>query len=53
MRVSHFEPRVASLGLVPKAIATGPRAEVRRLRATVVVGIISSTPLILVVLPAL
>ena len=45
---------VASLGFIPMALATGPGAEVQRPLATVVVGgIISSTLLTLVVLPAL
>jgi cobalt-zinc-cadmium resistance protein CzcA len=45
---------VASFGFVPMAIATGPGAEVQRPLATVVIGgIISSTILTLVVLPAL
>ncbi len=45
---------VASLGFVPMAIATGAGAEVQRPLATVVIGgIISSTILTLVVLPAL
>ena len=45
---------VASLGFVPMAIATGPGAEVQRPLATVVIGgIISSTMLTLLVLPAL
>jgi cobalt-zinc-cadmium resistance protein CzcA len=45
---------VASLGFVPMAVATGPGAEVQRPLATVVIGgIISSTILTLVVLPAL
>jgi len=45
---------VASLGFVPMAIAMGPGAEVQRPLATVVIGgIISSTILTLVVLPAL
>lgn len=45
---------VASLGFVPMAIATGTGAEVRRPLATVVIGgIISSTILTLLVLPAL
>ncbi|MCC6953060.1 MAG: CusA/CzcA family heavy metal efflux RND transporter [Deltaproteobacteria bacterium] len=45
---------VASLGFVPMAIATGPGAEVQRPLATVVIGgIISSTLLTLVILPAL
>ncbi len=45
---------VASLGFVPMAIATGPGAEVQRPLATVVIGgIISSTLLTLIVLPAL
>lgn len=45
---------VAALGFVPMAIATGTGAEVQRPLATVVIGgIISSTLLTLVVLPAL
>ncbi len=45
---------VAALGFVPMAIATGAGAEVQRPLATVVIGgIISSTILTLVVLPAL
>ena len=45
---------VASLGFVPMALATGPGAEVQRPLATVVVGgILSSTALTLLVLPAL
>ena len=45
---------VASLGFVPMALATGTGAEVQRPLATVVIGgIISSTLLTLVVLPAL
>ena len=45
---------VASLGFVPMALATGAVAEVQRPLATVVIGgIISSTLLTLVVLPAL
>ena len=45
---------VASLGFVPMALATGTGAEVQRPLATVVIGgIISSTALTLVVLPAL
>ncbi len=45
---------VASLGFVPMAIATGPGAEVQQPLATVVIGgIISSTVLTLLVLPAL
>jgi cobalt-zinc-cadmium resistance protein CzcA len=45
---------VASLGFVPMAIATGTGAEVQRPLATVVIGgIISSTMLTLLVLPAL
>jgi predicted RND superfamily exporter protein len=44
---------VASLGFIPMAIATGTGAEVQRPLATVVIGgIISSTLLTLVVLPA-
>ena len=45
---------VASLGFVPMAIATGTGAEVQRPIATVVIGgLISSTVLTLLVLPAL
>ena len=45
---------VASLGFVPMALATGAGAEVQRPLATVVIGgILSSTILTLVVLPAL
>jgi cobalt-zinc-cadmium resistance protein CzcA len=45
---------VASLGFVPMALATGAGAEVQRPLATVVIGgIISSTILTLLVLPAL
>lgn len=45
---------VASLGFVPMALATGTGAEVQRPLATVVIGgIISSTFLTLIVLPAL
>jgi cobalt-zinc-cadmium resistance protein CzcA len=45
---------VASLGFVPMAIAHGTGAEVQRPLATVVIGgIVSSTSLTLLVLPAL
>ncbi len=45
---------VASLGFVPMALATGAGAEVQRPLATVVIGgIVSSTLLTLIVLPAL
>ena len=45
---------VASLGFVPMALATGAGAEVQRPLATVVIGgILSSTLLTLIVLPAL
>jgi len=45
---------VASLGFVPMALASGAGAEVQRPLATVVIGgIISSTVLTLLVLPAL
>ena len=45
---------VASLGLIPLLLATGIGSEVQRPLATVVVGgLISSTLLTLVVLPAL
>ena len=45
---------VAALGFVPMALATGTGAEVQRPLATVVIGgIVSSTALTLLVLPAL
>ncbi|MBI5427800.1 MAG: efflux RND transporter permease subunit, partial [Nitrospinae bacterium] len=45
---------VASLGFLPMAVATGTGAEVQRPLATVVIGgILSSTALTLLVLPAL
>jgi cobalt-zinc-cadmium resistance protein CzcA len=45
---------VASLGFVPMALATGTGAEVQKPLATVVIGgIVSSTVLTLLVLPAL
>jgi cobalt-zinc-cadmium resistance protein CzcA len=45
---------VAALGFLPMAVATGPGAEVQRPLATVIIGgILSSTILTLVVLPAL
>ena len=45
---------VASLGFIPMALATGTGAEVQRPLATVVIGgIVSSTLLTLIVLPAL
>ena len=45
---------VASLGLVPMAIATGTGAEVQRPLATVVIGeLITATLLTLIALPAL
>jgi cobalt-zinc-cadmium resistance protein CzcA len=45
---------VASLGFLPMALATGTGAEVQRPLATVVIGgLISSTLLTLVLLPAL
>ena len=45
---------VASLGFVPMALATDTGAEVQRPLATVVIGgIVSSTLLTLIVLPAL
>jgi cobalt-zinc-cadmium resistance protein CzcA len=45
---------VASLGFIPMALATGAGAEVQRPLATVVIGgIVSSTALTLLVLPAL
>ena len=45
---------VASLGFIPMALATGTGAEVQRPLATVVIGgILSSTVLTLLILPAL
>ena len=45
---------VASLGFVPMALATGTGAEVQRPLATVVIGgLITSTVLTLLVLPAI
>jgi len=45
---------VASIGFLPMAIATGAGAEVQRPLATVVIGgILSSTLLTLLLLPAL
>jgi cobalt-zinc-cadmium resistance protein CzcA len=45
---------VASLGFIPMAVATGAGAEVQRPLATVVIGgVVSSTILTLLVLPAL
>jgi heavy metal efflux system protein len=45
---------VASLGFVPMALSTGVGAEVQRPLATVVIGgVVSSTLLTLLVLPAL
>ena len=45
---------VASLGFVPMALATGTGAEVQRPLATVVIGgLITSTALTLLVLPAI
>ena len=45
---------VASLGFLPMALATGTGAEVQKPLATVVIGgLLSSTILTLVVLPAL
>lgn len=45
---------VASLGFIPMALATGTGAEVQRPLATVVIGgILSSTALTLLILPAL
>jgi cobalt-zinc-cadmium resistance protein CzcA len=45
---------VAALGFVPMALATGPGAEVQRPLATVVIGgVLSSTALTLLILPAL
>jgi cobalt-zinc-cadmium resistance protein CzcA len=45
---------VASFGLIPMAIATGPGAEVQRPLATVVIGgVLTSTFLTLLLLPSL
>lgn len=45
---------VASLGFIPIALATSAGAEVRKLLATVVIGVlVTSTLLTLLVLPAL
>ena len=45
---------VASFGFIPMALATGPGAEVQRpLAAVVIGGILTSTILTLVLLPAL
>lgn len=45
---------VASLGFIPMALATGPGAEVQKPLATVVIGgLITSTILTLLLLPAL
>ena len=45
---------VASLGFIPMALATGTGAEVQRPLATVVIGgLITSTALTLLVLPAI
>lgn len=45
---------VASLGFVPMALATGTGAEVQRPLATVVIGgLVTSTALTLLILPAL
>jgi cobalt-zinc-cadmium resistance protein CzcA len=45
---------VASLGFVPMALAKGPGAEVQKPLATVVIGgIVSSTILTLLLLPAM
>jgi cobalt-zinc-cadmium resistance protein CzcA len=45
---------VASLGFVPMALATGTGAEVQRPLATVVIGgLVTSTALTLLVLPAI
>lgn len=61
MRSTSFKIRgmdcaeeVASLGFMPMALATGTGAEVQTPLATVVIGgLVSSTLLMLVVLPAL
>ena len=54
MRPVLMTALVASLGFVPMALATGTGAEVQRPLATVVIGgLITSTALTLVVLPAI
>jgi cobalt-zinc-cadmium resistance protein CzcA len=54
LRPDLIYAHVASLGFIPMAVATGAGAEVQRPLATVVIGgIISSTALTLLVLPAL
>ena len=54
MRPVLMTALVASLGVVPMALATGTGAEVQRPLATVVIGgILTATALTLVVLPAL
>ena len=54
MRPVLMTALVASLGFIPMALNTGTGAEVQRPLATVVIGgILSSTLLTLIVLPAL
>jgi len=54
MRAMIMAPLVAGLGFIPMALATSAGAEVQRPLATVVIGgLITSTTLTLLVLPAL
>lgn len=54
MRAMIMAPLVAGLGFVPMALSTGAGAEVQRPLATVVIGgLVTSTALTLLVLPAL
>jgi len=54
MRAMIMPPLVAGLGFVPMALSTGAGAEVQRPLATVVIGgLVTSTALTLLVLPAL
>jgi len=54
MRAMIMAPLVAGLGFVPMALSIGAGAEVQRPLATVVIGgLLTSTPLTLLVLPAL
>jgi cobalt-zinc-cadmium resistance protein CzcA len=54
MRAMIMAPLVAGLGFVPMALSTGAGAEVQRPLASVVIGgLVTSTALTLLVLPAL
>ena len=54
MRAMIMAPLVAGLGFVPMALSSGAGAEVQRPLATVVIGgLVTSTALTLLVLPAL